>query len=883
MAKENLVLPLRRVIRKAAEGEVTVRETVRGADIDPGSSDVVLEVTPVPGTGPERCFLIVFATANEAENEHAAEVAEGAAAKAAGDHQVDSVTRELAETREYLRQMTEQYEAHAEELKAANEEARSANEELQSTNEELGTTKEELQSANEELTTVNEELQNRNHELGSTNSDLKNLLSAVTLAIIMVDQDLRIRRFNTAAEKLLQLGSIDIGRPIGHLRGRVETPRLEAQVKRVIDTLSPALDEAQDQEGRWYSISVRPYRTIDDRISGAIITFQDIDALKRGLDASEEARQYAEALIETVREPLVVLDSDLRVQRATSAFYETFMVSRDETEGRFLYDLGNGQWNRSRLRELLGNALFRAEPFHDFEVEHDFPHIGRRSMCLNARRIPRRDERQRTVLLAIEDVTERRELAEIRFQRLFETAKDGILVVDAETETVQDVNQFLLQLGGLQRHDLIGKSIRDASLLLGLPDIEGIVPAAEKTEIVRLEDLELSTSHAPAVPVEIVANRYVVGSRPVVQLNLRDISARKQSEKALKESEERFRQVVESVRDYAIFQLDGHGNILTWNAGAERLLGWPEREAIGMSSSTVFTPEDVATGEYEKELAQARTEGRAEDERWHMRKDGSRFFASGILTRVDGTKGSGLTFTKVMRDVTARMEQEERLRQSLEEKSNLVREIHHRVKNNLQIIVSLLNLQSHQTRDPQVLAAFEETRGRVHAISQIHEQLYASEDLREVEVGTYLKALAGELVALHSTNPGDVRLQVSVPKMVLPIEKAIPLGLIANELIVNSLKHGLRERTGNLAVTLEHLPGTDPGEKRPESGPRARLCVHDSGPGFPTGFDVANSPSMGYRLVNVLLRQLRAEMKIAYEDGALVTIIFPIPPGRTGD
>ena len=128
--------------------------------------------------------------------------------------------------------MREEYEAHAEELRAANEEARSANEELQSTNEELGTTKEELQSTNEELTTVNEELQNRNRELAATNSDLRNFLAAVTVAVVMVDQDLRVRRFNSAAEKLLELGSLDVGRPIGHLRGRIETPRLEEQVRR---------------------------------------------------------------------------------------------------------------------------------------------------------------------------------------------------------------------------------------------------------------------------------------------------------------------------------------------------------------------------------------------------------------------------------------------------------------------------------------------------------------------------------------------------------------------------------------------------------------------------------------------------------------------------
>ncbi|MEI9974807.1 MAG: PAS domain-containing protein [Ignavibacteriota bacterium] len=128
------------------------------------------------------------------------------------------------------------------------------------------------------MTTVNEELQNRNQELGGTNSDLRNLLGAVTVAIVMVDQDLRIRRFNTAAEKLLELGPIDIGRPVGHLRGRMETLRLEGQVRRVNETLSAITEEAQDVDGIWYSISVRPYRTVDDRIAGSVITFQDINA-----------------------------------------------------------------------------------------------------------------------------------------------------------------------------------------------------------------------------------------------------------------------------------------------------------------------------------------------------------------------------------------------------------------------------------------------------------------------------------------------------------------------------------------------------------------------------------------------------------------------------
>jgi PAS domain S-box-containing protein len=690
------------------------------------------------------------------------------------------------------------------------------------------------------------------------------------MAIVMVDQDLRVRRFNAAAEKLFHLGPVDLGRPIGHLRGQIETPRLEDHVRRVLETLSAISEDTHDADGRWYSISVRPYRTVDNRIAGAVITFQDIDVLKRGLEESEGARQYAEAMIETVREPLVVLDADLRVQRATAAFCQTFLVSREETEGRYLYDLGNGQWNLPRLRELLGNALFRSEPFHDFEITHEFPSIGCRTMRLNARRIPQRDPQRRTVLLAIEDVTERREIAEIRFQRLFETAKDGIVVIDAEAATVQDVNPFFLDLTGFRREQFVGKSVSDAGALLGIPHADELIAETKRADIVRRDDMQLNAANGKSILVEFVANRYVVGSQPVIQINVRDIGFRKQTAEDLALSEQRFRVVVESVRDYAIFQLDGQGNITTWNIGAERLLGWQEQEVVGRNASLIFTPEDVENGEPKKELEQARTEGRSIDERWHMRKDGTRFFASGVLTRGEAFSSGAVTFTKVMQDITRRKEQEDQLHRSLEEKSILVREIHHRVKNNLQMLVSLLSLQASHTRDSRVIAAFEETEARVRAIAHVHEQLYTSDDLSTVEVGSYLAALARELVAIHAGAVPGIELETDVREMTLHIEKAIPVGLIANELLLNSLKHGLRSGSGRLKLTFRSLP-------RDHGGPSAELCVEDSGPGFPPGVDVTQASSMGYQLINLLIRQLRARIKIRSGPGASITVVFPAP------
>jgi PAS domain S-box-containing protein len=571
-----------------------------------------------------------------------------------------------------------------------------------------------------------------------------------------------------------------------------------------------------------------------------------------------------------VREPLVVLNADLRVQKATAAFYQTFLVSREETEGRFFCDLGNGQWSRSRLRELLGSALFRSEPFHDFEVEHDFPHIGRRTMRLNARRIPRRDPQQRTLLLAIEDVTERREIAEIRFQRLFETAKDGIVVVDAETLTVEDVNAFFLRMTGYGREDLTGKSIAGVGDLLQLADMPAIVAETLESEIVRHDDLPLIRRDGTHRTVEIVANRYMVGSQPVVQLNIRDITARKQAEQALQQSEQRFRLVVESVRDYAIFQIDQEGRIISWNTGAENLLGWQEPEVLGRSCSLLFTPEDVARGEPEREMETAGKEGRAADERWHLRKDRSRFFASGVLSRAPEGNSDTLCFTKVMQDITTRKQQEDRLRQSVEEKSMLVREIHHRVKNNLQLIVSLLSLQAAHTDEAHVRDVFEETEGRVRAIAHIHEQLYASDDLTVVEVGRYLAGLAGEMVAAHAIVPGGISLQTATEDLLMHIEKAIPVALIANELIINSLKHGLPQGVGDLRVSLRSV-------KHDDVPAWAELTVEDSGPGLPPDVDLSGAHSMGYQLISLLVRQLRASLEIGPGPGAAITVRFPLP------
>ena len=230
--------------------------------------------------------------------------------------------------------MIEQKEAANEELRAANEEVICANEELQSTNEELTTAKEELQATNEELTTVNDELQNRIRTANQLGDDLVNLIETTRIPIVVLGTDLCVRRFTPAAQAVLNLRPGDVGRPLRELKAKINVPDLELLVHEVIDTLEIKQREVADETGAWHKLYIRPYKTLDHKVGGVVLMLIDIDILKRREQEIKESRDYAISIVETVREPLLVLDGDLRVRTANRAFYQSFQVSPAETEGR---------------------------------------------------------------------------------------------------------------------------------------------------------------------------------------------------------------------------------------------------------------------------------------------------------------------------------------------------------------------------------------------------------------------------------------------------------------------------------------------------------------------------------------------------------------------
>jgi two-component system CheB/CheR fusion protein len=442
--------------------------------------------------------------------------------------QAEQLQAEVRHLQGQLQILHQEHDLSTEELRAANEELQSINEEYRSTLEELETSKEELQSMNEELRTINQELTNKMAEVSLAHSDLQNLFTSTDIATLFLDRGLRIRRYTPRANQLFNLTPADRGRPITDLRPKVDYHQLEEDAQRVLDDLTPVERTIYSHEGLCFLVRMRPYRTLDDKIDGVVTTFVDITARQKMAEALQAAKEYAEAIVETISEPLVVLDASLRIQSANAAFYQTFQARPAETIGQFIFDLGNGQWQIPKLRKLLEDVLTRNLEFESFLVEHDFAQIGHRIMLLSARRI----DHLELILLAVRDITElahkQTQLAEMR-QRLIQSQETERRAIarDLHDGPMQELSALTFELTALSQ-DLteetqqaqlatiaakIGRvigNLRGVSTMLRPPAVVefGLISAIEQyVRSMQIEHLELTiqtelASEIPQFPEE---------------------------------------------------------------------------------------------------------------------------------------------------------------------------------------------------------------------------------------------------------------------------------------------------------------------------------------------------------------------------------------------
>lgn len=693
LAKSELAFELRNILHKVKKGleakknQAVIKENIP-LKINGSRHTVAIEGISLPNVA-EPHYLILFHHTSLTEDKAAIKGNKKTARSKASDKdlRIQQLEQELERTHEDMRGIADDQEAAYEELQSANEELESGSEELRSLNEELETSKEELQSTNEELTVVNQQLIGLNQQV-------------------------------------------------------------------------------------------------------------------------TEERDYADGIISTVREPLLVLDKHLRVKTASNSFYKTFLVNEQETQGKRIYDLGNNQWDIPALRSLLERVLPEKESFSDFEVNHNLQSIGQRTMLLNAREIPSEEGMEKLILLAIEDITERHQAAKLveesekRFNNLLMQSPFAFGILKGEDMVLQMANNAIKESWG-KGPDLEGKKLLDILPEMKDQAFPALLQSVYKTgtphyahetlaKVVRkgvLEDVYYNFVYQPYREVDgtisgivIIANevtpqalankkikeseeqfRHLADSMPQMVwtadtegnadyfnktwldytgLSLEDLKdwgwkkivhpddwdetkkrwqhsvdtgedfelehrllnkdgsylwhlsrtvaykgnnekikmwmgtnteihqQKKQKEELEKavvkrtyelleantellQSEERYHSMVEEVQDYAIILLDKDGNIQNWNKGAEKIKGYKAEEIIGKNFSLFYTKEDHASELPRRLLKKAVEEGRALDENWSVRKDGTKFWGSIVITALHGRDNNIFGFVKVTRDLTA--------------------------------------------------------------------------------------------------------------------------------------------------------------------------------------------------------------------------------------
>ncbi len=722
LARDGLALELRTLISAAAKSGA--RANQYGVKFDGNGHPRILDLSVTPlgeeetkqkgvrtkGLPDNRYYLILFDDVTPQWVPESKDVSPRKGKKAEpgqlAQREAKQLKQEAASAREALRSAIESEDALKEEFQSANEEILSANEELQSTNEELETSKEELQSANEELNTLNAELREKNNELHDLNNDISNLLNSTRIPVVMLDRGLRIRRLTPTADRLLKLLPSDVGRSLADIRANIEAPKLEEWATGVLESLQPLEREVRDLQGHWHSLHIQPYRTEENKIDGVVIALQDIETIKIANEQLRKSAEFLNGIVDTVREPLLVLNHELRVVAANKPFLATFQVSAEHTIGNFIYDLGNGQWNIPGLRTVLERLLPEQRAVTDFEVEHQFEGIGHRIMLLNARRLAQPDELDPMILLATDDVTERRaaERDVARLAAIVESSDDAIIRKDLNG-TIETWNPGAERLFGYTSQEAIGQSI---SLLLIPPDRIEEEPAilervrrgdhVEHYESVRrckdgtLRDVSLSIS-----PI-VNASGQIVGASKIA----RDITGRKQTEQQLRASEERFRMVADNMSQLA-WTCDQLGNVTWYNKRWLDYTGMTLTDMMGWSWSKVQHPDHL------ERVVQGVNRSRETGEIWEdifplRGKDGRyRWFLSRAVPIKDAN-GEVMRWFGTNTDITERKLAEVALVKSekLAAAGRLAATLAHEINNPLQAVTNLITiLRQSPTMDDQ--------------------------------------------------------------------------------------------------------------------------------------------------------------------------------------
>jgi PAS domain S-box-containing protein len=709
------------------------------------------------------------------------------------------------------------------------------------------------------------------------------LLNNVRESIIATDLTGHIIYWSPASEILYGYPAAEVmGKLVNFIVEPHEAEEEAARMHQAIETgywTGQYWQKRQDGSSFWANTTISVATDSTGKPFGLIGVDRDITEIKEAQEKLYQREQEFKALVENSPDVINRFDRQLRHVYVNPAVERVTGISPEKLIGKTNEKLGICPdillvWNQ-RIERVFKTG---EDQVIDFEFattkgvksyqSHFVPEYGR-------------DGSVEFVMAVSRDITELKQVKEeLRSSRDFldavlETANEGITVSNEQ-------GQFILYNQKMQ--EITGYSKEEAEhpdyLSWIYPDYLhrakalGARSSAFRGRNITNQDWQILHKDGSTRTVLISTKLLTYNQQKWLISMVRDISDRYQTEKALRQSEEKYRVLVETL-PCGIREIDLSGRITLINSAGLQILGYQREELQGKSIWSLGAgespPEHLAT--YFRHLINHKLSPSVYTTK-HRRQDGSMIDVEVTWNYRRDHSGEVIGFVSVITDVTARKQAEEELQASLQEKELLIKEVHHRVKNNLQVISSIFSLQSLYIQDPQILSILAESQNRIRSMALIHEKLYQSNNLAQVDFADYLKSLTRNLFDSYNVNPNAIALNLQVNNVDLNLDTAIACGLLINELVSNALKHGFPHREaeenaammGEITIVFSQVsPGT------------LFLEVKDNGVGLPKEVNIGETNSLGLRLVRALTRQLRGQLEIQNQGGTVFHLTFPQP------
>lgn len=629
-----------------------------------------------------------------------------------------------------------------------------------------------------------------------------------------------------------------------------------------IDSLQVHL---KDGSTLWTGFSVSLVRDKEGRPTGFWGLIHDLTSIKQTETDLLRINGQFQSLIQAIPDIVYLKDAEGRNQIVNKAFETGFGLTQNQIAGKTDEELLPP--DLAAACRASDETVARTGRPYRFEEQSMGP--DGREIHFETIKAPIFDEEGRFsgVIGVSRDISERKRMeaslreSEERFRSLFENATVGLYRTHPDGRIFLANPTLLRMLGYESLEDLAKRNLEEEGFEPDFPRNQFKERMERDGEIRGLEAAwKRQDGSTIYVRESARTTRNADGQIDCYEGTVEDITERRNAENELRASEARYRRLFESSLD-GVYQNTFDGRTLSANPACSRMFGFDsENEYKSTPIQNLYAnPEDRKAF-----LQTMEQDGEVRHRELHLRrKDGSTFYAL-VNARTVRDDGGNIVFEGILTDISGQKANEEMLAAALAEKDVLLREIHHRVKNNMQIVSSLLSLQSRYLKHPDDMEIFKESQRRIRSMAYIHEKLYRSNNLARIEFGDYLKSLTQNLVAAQQKSPGRIDLRLDLEEVFLDIQTAIPCGLIVNELVMNSLKHGFPgDRSGEIRIGLRIA----------ESG-EIRLVVGDDGIGLPLGLDVLAVDSMGMQLVTLLIGQIEGRLEIDRTRGVEFLLTF---------